>query len=480
MNSVTPEPLKLPIDDEIEKGLLGALLVHNPAYEKVSDFLRPEHFHYPVHGRIYAAIAELLNRGQSCSAPVLKKAFENDDDLSAVGAGEYLVRIISNVISVFNVEEYGRTILDLYQRRQVIEICDMASYSAKIIEPGASAVDLITETEAKLYAAAEGSSTTPPIKAFSTAISEALESAGAAYRKDPSAIGVSMGLVDLDKLCGGLRKPDLFIMAGRPGMGKSALALNTAQHIASLGMPVAFFSLEMSAEQLATRLLAANAGLSADLIRRGDVNRDQFQAFAQGSQKLASLPLYIDDSAGQTIPHIRKAARRMKRQHGLALIVVDYLQLIRTPGKQKSDNRVQEVSEITAALKNIAKEFEVPVLALSQLSRQVEQRDDKRPKLSDLRESGSIEQDADIVTFIFREEYYLENGEPTRSADEHQDRYQSRHDEWMQRKQAVANKAEVIVAKNRHGATGTAYLHFDGPTTTFSNLAAYYSVAGVR
>lgn len=480
MNSIPRKPLNLPSNVEAEQSLLGTLLVQNSAFDKVSDFLLPEHFHFPVHGRIFAAISDSLANGRTCSAAILKQMFANDPDLEGVGGVGYFADLMGGVVTLLNVEEYGRAILDLYQRRQVIEICDSGIGSLSTIEPGTKAADLITEMEAKLYAVAEGASERAGAKAFSGAISEAIASAGAAYRRDPGSVGIGTGLADVDKIMGGLRSPDLVILAGRPGMGKSALAMGMAWSVAAQGKTVGFFSLEMSADQLATRVLAADAGLPSDLIRRGDINRDQFNKFMQSGSRLASLPLYIDESAGQTIAYIRKGARRLKRQHGLGLIVVDYLQLINTFGKQRDQNRVQELTEITKGLKNLAKEFAVPVLALSQLSRAVEQRDDKRPQLSDLRESGSIEQDADLVAFIYREEYYLENGEPSCKSGESNEHFNERYTEWVMRKSACAGRAEFIVSKNRHGATGTAHLHFDGPTTTFSNLDQVYSVAGSR
>jgi replicative DNA helicase len=478
MNTFPRKALSFPYNDEIEQGLLGALLVHNGSFEKVCDFLKPEHFYVSVHGRIYAAISEMLTQGKTCTPALLKTAFAHDADLEGVGGVAYFADLASSVVTIMSVEDYGRSILELFQRRQLIEVCDETINGAQTIEPGTSAQSLLTHAEEAIYSIAEGERQTPQAVAFSSAIVEAINSAQAAFSGDPGAVGISTGLVDVDGLIGGLRKPDLVVLAGRPGMGKSALAMNIAHYVAKQSQTVAFFSLEMSAEQLATRVISAEANLSSDLVRRGQVSREQFHKFMDAGQKLAKIPLFIDESAGQTVFHIRNSCRRMKRKHGLALIVVDYIQLINSG--RKHENRVQELTEITKALKNIAKEFECPVLALSQLSRDVEKRDDKRPLLSDLRDSGSIEQDADIVTFLYREEYYLEKAEPARSSDESEDHFQDRYTTWMQRKTAAGGKAEFIAAKNRHGATSTAYLHFDGPTTTFSNLSAVYSVAGTR
>lgn len=465
--------LDLPNNPDAEQGLLGALLIDNRALERVSDFLKPGHFFAPVHGRIYDAIRTLTASGENCSAVTLKKYFATDPDLELLKQGEYLAELVGAVVTVNNVVEYARDILDLAQRRDLIAIADNAIRLAKNPEPGVSAGNIITEAETGLYGIVENGPEDRPTEAFSSSISRAIATAQAAYSGDPRARGITSGLIDLDARIGGLKQSDLIVIGGRPSQGKTALVTGMAWRAAEAGHAVAFFSLEMSSEQIATRILAAQSGVPADLIRKGAVHQEQFRRFVTASQALASLPLYINDRPGRTIAQIRAEVRRLKRRHGIGLIVVDYLQLIgAADARSRNNNRVNDVTEITAGLKGLAKEFDVPVIALSQLSRAVEQREDKRPMISDLRESGSIEQDADIVAFVYRDEYYLEREEPSRGK-ETEATFIERYTTWEQRKFEAKNKAELIVGKNRHGPVGTVHLHFDGPTTTFSNLSTY-------
>jgi replicative DNA helicase len=336
----------------------------------------------------------------------------------------------------------------------------------------------IEQAESRLFALAESGQAESGFRPFSHALTESIRLAELAHKREGKIAGVPSGLIDLDRLLGGLHNSDLLILAGRPSMGKTALATNIAFHAATRSLddstqprlPVGFFSLEMSSEQLATRILAEQANLSSQKIRQGELSHTDFDQLVVASQRLERTPLYIDDTPAITVSNLRTRARRLKRQQGLALIVVDYLQLMRPGGTSRSENRVQEVSEITRGLKAVAKELNVPVLALSQLSRAPEMREDKRPQLSDLRESGSIEQDADVVMFVFREQYYLERAEPARRPEEAEDKFNDRHDRWKERCEQVYGTAEVIVAKQRHGPTGTVRLSFDGQTTKFDKI----------
>jgi len=471
-------PLRVPFGDcsqlaneDVEQSLLGAVLFDNSLFDRISDFLRADHFHFPVHQRIFAAITRIIAQGVTCSAITLKNSFEGDADLSEVGGGRYIADLASNVVMLGNVSELGRHVFDLYQRRRLIETCDTAK-AAVFDLAQSSATDVITDLEAQLYELTESSPANRPLKDFAEVAAETIRIAGAAHRQDQGAQGLSTGLRDVNGKIGGLMPPDLLILAGRPSMGKTALATRIASAVARAGVPVAFFSLEMSAEQIGARIISSEAAIPGDMIRKGTATADQFRSFLAAGQRLAAIPLFIDDKPAQTMAHLRSATRRLKRRRGaLGLIVVDYIQLIRPDTKHKGDNRVQELTEITAALKALAKEFNVPVLALSQLSRAVEQREDKRPQLADLRDSGSIEQDSDIVGFVFREEYYLEREEPLRKGGESEGVYNDRYDAWALRKVAARGRAELIIAKHRNGPIGVVPLHWHGPTTTFSDVA---------
>ncbi|HYD29995.1 MAG TPA: replicative DNA helicase [Azospirillaceae bacterium] len=472
---------------EAEQALLGALLVNNKAHEKVSEFLKAEHFFDPVHGRIYAAIERLVERGQVANPVTLKPYFQSDAELTELGGGAYLGDLAANVVTVVNVEDYGRAIYELHLRRELIDLGEEVVNQAYKHELDVSAMDQIETAEKKLFDLATTGEIQGGFVSFGQSVTIAIQNAESAYRRQSAVTGVTCGLRDIDLKLGGLHPSDLLILAGRPSMGKTALATNMAfnaakAHLRSGGQEggvVAFFSLEMSAEQLAGRILADEAQVPSDKIRRGEIKESDFPRFVQASQELARVPFFVDDTPALSITAMRTRARRLKRTHGLDAIVVDYLQLMRGSGSSRSqENRVLEISEITRGLKAIAKELHVPVIALSQLSRAVEQREDKRPQLSDLRESGSIEQDADVVMFVFREPYYLERAEPTRRPDESDDKFNDRYQRWAQRCEEVHNTAEVIIAKQRHGPIGTVRLYFDGQYTKFSDLDTHHGGGG--
>jgi len=480
-----PEPRQLPHNAEAEQGLLGALLIDNRAFEKVSEFLKAEHFYMPAHGRIYAAIAKLNERGQIATAVTLKSAFDDDADLAQQGGAAYLADLAASVVTILNVEDYGRTIFELYLRRQLISLGEEVVNGAHQHDLDLPATEQIEAAEKKLFELATTGETGTGFITFSASLTKAITIAEAAYRRESHITGVTTGLADLNRKLGGLQPSDLLILAGRPSMGKTALATNMAFKAAQAfadskgkeGAMVAFFSLEMSAEQLATRILAEVSEVPSEKIRKGEVRDVEFRRFVEASRKLASVPLYIDDTPALSIAQVRTRARRLKRQSGLGMIVIDYLQLLRGSGSGRSaESRVLEVSEITRGLKAIAKELSVPVLALSQLSRAVEQREDKRPQLADLRESGSIEQDADVVMFVFREEYYVERDLPTQLKDESQDKFNDRYARWQERLKNAHQVAEVIIGKQRHGPIGTVKLHFDGQFTRFSDLDPHHQL----
>ncbi|MBI5162307.1 MAG: replicative DNA helicase [Magnetospirillum sp.] len=471
---------------EAEQALLGAILLNNRAYERVSEYLRPEHFAEPVHGRIFTACGRLIDRGQIANPVTLKTVFEADGALSEIGGAQYLVDLANAVVSIIDAGDYGRLVHDLHLRRALIALGTDVVNQAYEPSLDASAMEQIGKAEGQLYELATTGQTEGGFETFATVLKEAVNQAEAAHKRQGKLSGVPTGLVDIDKKLGGLHGSDLLILAGRPSMGKTALATNIAFNAAHLyreetdalgqkkavdGAITAFFSLEMSAEQLATRILAEQAEIASHKIRQGEMSNDEFERLAISAQELHRLPLFIDDTPALSISAVRTRSRRLKRQHGLGLIVIDYLQLLRGSGNT-GDNRVQEVSEITRGLKALAKELEVPVIALSQLSRAVEQREDKRPQLADLRESGSIEQDADVVMFVFREQYYLERAEPGRRPDEAEDKFNDRHAKWQERCEEVWNTAEVIIAKQRHGPVGTVRLSFHGEFTKFGNLIA--------
>jgi replicative DNA helicase len=479
------EPLKLrqvPHNIEAEQALLGAVLVNNESMDRVSDFLLPEHFYEPIHQQIYEIAGKLIQAGKQATPITLRTFFENLEPIDAnLTVPQYLGRLAVSATTIINARDYAQTVYDLAIRRQLIVIGeDMVNtaYDSPVDFPPEHQ---IAESENRLYSLAETGKYGQGFMAFSTALMHAVEMANAAYQRDGHLSGLSCGLTDLDNKLGGLQASDLVILAGRPSMGKTALATNIAYHVAKTyreekrpdgsievinGGKVGFFSLEMSAEQLATRILSEQAEISSEKIRRGMITEEEFRRLAGVSQQMSRCPLYIDQTGGLTIGQLAARARRLKRQHGLHLLVVDYLQLLSGSAKSASAGRVQELTEITTGLKALAKELNVPILALSQLSRQVESRDDKRPQLSDLRESGSIEQDADVVMFVFREEYYVERAKPSDNTPE--------FFEWQQKMDIVSGKAEVIIGKQRHGPVGTVQLAFEPSLTRFSSLAREY------
>jgi len=467
-----------PHNMEAEKALLGAIFANNRAYESVSEFLRPEHFALGQNGRIFAACAKLIERGQIADPVTLKVFFEQDQSLAEIGGPAYLVELAASAVGLINAGEYGRLVYDLHLRRELINLGGDVVERAYGGDVEETAVEQIERAEQGLYDLATRGEYEGGFQPFRTSVIDAIEMAEKAHKREGSLAGIGTGFVDIDKTLGGLHPSDLIILAGRPSMGKTALATNIAFNAAynhaktkgAEGGIVGFFSLEMSAEQLASRILSEQTDISSDRMRKGELSNEEFNRLVVASQTLHQIPIFIDDTPALTVSALRTRARRLKRQHGLALIVVDYLQLIAAGPGSRNDGRVQEVSEITRGLKTLAKELNVPVLALSQLSRAVEARDNKRPQLSDLRESGSIEQDADVVMFIFREEYYLERDEPAQRQDENDDKFFDRHRRWEERLDTVRNIAEVIVAKQRHGPIGTVKLMFQGAFTRFGNL----------
>ena len=471
-----------PQNGEAEQALLGAILSNNRALEKVSEFLLPEHFANPVHQKIYQACKTYHEQGRIADPITLKPFFANDEDLKNVGGADYLMKLAATSITIINAEDYGKQILDRYIRRRLIDVGTNMVNDAYEFKVDKEAQTQITAAEEELYKIANESETTGGPKQLNAALIESLKVAEKAKGNPTGLSGTTTGLKDLDRLLGGLHDSDLLVLAGRPGMGKSALATTIAFNAAkffeeenkkpnAVKKSVALFSLEMSAEQLATRILSAKAKISGEDIRTGKISNDQFDELAAGVSLLSKMPLYIDETPGITVPAIWNRARRLKRDKnsGLGLIVIDYLQLI-TPSS-KTEGRVQELSQMTRNLKIMAKDLNVPVLVLSQLSRSVEQRDNKKPLLSDLRESGSIEQDADIVMFVYREIYYMRQaGEPVRHQNETPEKYALRIAEWKQKLLEMENQAKVLVAKNRHGRTTDVDLFFADKYGSFTDL----------
>jgi len=466
----SPTYRAMPHNLDAERDLVGAILINNEAGAKVSSFLKPEHFYEPVHSRIYDAAAILIDRGEIADPITLKSYFENDEALADIGGAQYLARLAASATTIINAENYGKIIYDLALRRDLINLGEQivnTAYDSDLEETSSSQIE---NAEKQLFAMAESGSHEGGLAPIRVAVNIAVKSIEDAFQRDGNLVGVTSGLRDMDAKLGGLHKSDLLILAGRPSMGKTSLATNIAYNAAKAhhasggteGAAVGFFSLEMSSEQLVGRILAEATEISSEKLRRGEISDDEFaNKLVPQSALLSELPLYIDDTPAISIAALRTRARRLKRSNGLGLIVVDYLQLMK--GSGRGDNRVQEISEVTQGLKAVAKELDIPVIALSQLSRQVENRDDKRPQLSDLRESGSIEQDADVVMFVYREEYYEGRKEPTEGTPE--------HIEWQERMARVHNMAEVIIGKQRHGPIGIIKLQFQPEFTRFGDLA---------
>ena len=466
------EVREMPNNIEAEQTLLGMLLLNNNHYGKVNEVLQPEHFFEPVHQRIYESVSKLIERGQIASPIVLKNQFDQDPALIELGGAKYLMQLAKSATQLEDVKELAHNVRDLATRRSLIEIGAEIVTKANSHNIEETATNLIEQAEATLFELAEQGDTGKAFVDISSPVDFALERTQNAMKSDKTLIGVSSGFSDMDNMTGGLINSDLIILAGRPSMGKTAfavnMAVNAAMHIHSdkdeEKGTVGIFSLEMSSEQLAMRMLSMGTGLNSNRIRRGDLTEEEFAKLIKRSREIKELKMHIDDTPALSISAVRTRARRLKRRYNLRLLVVDYLQLLRGVGKRSNESRVNEISEITQGLKAIAKELNIPVIALSQLSRAVEQREDKRPQLSDLRESGSIEQDADIVMFIYRDEYYLMRKEPpTEQADLHQ--------KWQEDMARVQNVTEILISKHRNGPIGKVKLYFDNSTTTFNNLA---------
>ena len=462
---------KQPSNLEAEQALLGSILVNNDIIDEVSTIVSSSIFYDPAHVKIYEVIESLNNKGMIANPITLKNFFEKDNMLNEVGGTEYLVKLTRFSGSAKQAVDYAKIIHEMYLRRELVQISDkLSSDTLNANSQEQNAESIIEGTEKSLFDLAERGSFTQSFLKFNEALDQTIQMATLAMKSDQGIVGVPTGLTDLDEKLGGLHKSDLVILAGRPGMGKTALATNIAYHASQNLLArqekssIAFFSLEMSSEQLSTRILSEQARIKSDDIRRGKVTESEINRYIETSRNIYNLPLYIDETPAITISTLSNRARRIKRLFGLSLVVVDYIQLMRAPSSNnRNDNRVQEVSEITQGLKALAKELKVPVLALSQLSRAVESRDDKKPQLSDLRESGSIEQDADVVMFVFREAYYLENKQPKLGSIEHA--------EWQSKMNDVNGLADIILGKQRHGPTGTVKVEFEGIYTKFKDLS---------
>jgi len=467
-----------PHNIELEQALLGAILVNNEAFYRVSDFLEPRHFFEPIHQKLYEIAASLVRVGKTATPITLKTFLPSDLDVAGLTASQYLARLAAEATTVINASDYGRTIYDLAIRRALILIGEEVVNAAYDAPADERPRDQIEQAERSLYELAETGRYGGGFQRFAQALTTAVEMAALAYQRDGKLSGLATGIRDLDRMMGGLQKSDLVILAGRPGMGKSSLATNIGYNVARAwegkvradghvestnGGIVGFFSLEMSAEQLATRIISEQTEIASHRIRRGEINTEEFDRVAEAAHEMQRIPFYIDETGGLSVAQLAARARRLKRQRGLDLLVIDYIQLLQGSSRRAQEGRVQEVTEITTSLKALAKELDIPILALSQLSRAVENRDDKRPQLSDLRESGSIEQDADVVMFVFREEYYLKNKEPRSGTVE--------YFQWQTEMDAVRGRAEVIIGKQRHGPTGTVAMQFKADVTRFSDLA---------
>ena len=459
---------QMPCNIEAEQAVIGSILVLNEIYDEVSPIIDSQKFFDPIHAKIYETIENLISKGLLANPITLKNHFDNNEGLKELGGQEYLIKTTKFATSAKQAIDYANIVQEMHVRRELIKISenvlDEASTTSEITNSGE---EIIQNAEKSLFDLAERGHFNQSIMKFESALKQTIEMAKSAYQNEEGIVGVPTGLNDLDSRLGGMHKQDLIIIAGRPSMGKTALATNIAFHAAKniekkgVKSTVAFFSLEMSSEQLSTRILSEQSRIRSNDIRRGKVSESEFEKFIETSKNIFELPLYIDETPAITIAAISNRSRRIKRLYGLELVVVDYIQLMRS-GRKMEFNRVQEISEITQGLKALAKELNVPVVALSQLSRQVEQRDDKKPQLADLRESGSIEQDADVVMFVFREAYYYERKEPTLGSIEHA--------EWRQKMEEISNLAEIMISKQRHGPTGNVKVEFEAAYTKFKNL----------
>jgi len=480
-NKNNQETLKTELSNlEAEQSLLGTIILNNEYLSRVLEFLLPEHFYEPSHQKIYAQIIHNVEKVSIvANAITLKQFFENDENIKAVGGAKYLSTLLASASGIFDIADYGRVIYDLALKRKLVMIGEDVVNRVYKTENNLSAQEQIEQAEANLFDLAEkGGNGKSDFRNISFSIKETLDKTVLARKRDSHISGVSTGFTDLDKMLSGLQQSDLFILAGRPSMGKTAIAINIAVNACKYLNPnlddkknlkaVGFFSLEMSSDQLASRILSMECSINATKFRTGQLSENEWEVVATRSAEIAKMPFFIDDTPALSISAIRTRARRMLRKNNLGLLVIDYLQLIRGSSSRSAENRVQEVSEITQGLKAIAKELNIPVIALSQLSRAVEQREDKRPQLSDLRESGSIEQDADVVAFIYRDSYYKERLRPPENE---VDKFQK----WKSEMQQVAHKAEFIIAKQRNGPVGSIELFFDAEFTRFGNLDIYHN-----
>ena len=460
---------QIPKNIEAEQTILGSILANNELYDEITDQIDGGYFFDPVHQKIYKIISNLISKGLLANPITIKNFFNSNEELVEIGGIDYLLKLTKVSTTKNQIKYYSQLLSDLYIRRQLINISEETLEESKNKELEITGTNILENTERKLFEVAEKGNFQKSFVTFKDALKETIDMATAAYKNDQGIVGVPSGLTDLDDRLGGLHKQDLIIVAGRPSMGKTALATNIAFYAAqniqakNKHSSVAFFSLEMSSEQLSTRILSEQSRIKSNDIRRGKINQEDFEKFIEASKNLENLPLHIDDTPAISIAAVSNRARRLKRKQGLDLIVIDYIQLMKSSG-YKNEGRVIEIAQITQGLKALAKELDVPVLALSQLSRQVEQRDDKKPQLSDLRESGSIEQDADVVMFVFREQYYLEKQEPKLGTAEHV--------EWQEKMNQVHNQAEIIIGKQRHGPTGLIKLEFESAFTKFKDATS--------
>ncbi|RCL00981.1 MAG: replicative DNA helicase [Candidatus Tokpelaia sp. JSC188] len=468
---------QVPHNIEAEQALLGALLINNDAFDRVSDLLRPQHFFEPLHAQIYEVSASLISMGKLANPITLKSFIPADEKIADITVFNYVLRLAAEAVTVINAADYGRIIYDLYTRRSLINLGEKIvniAYDAPVeLTPSKQ----IENAEQQLFRLAETGRYGSSFENFNEVLTKTINMAKAARKRSSKLSGIPTYIHTLDERMGGLQRSDLIILAGRPGMGKTALATNIAFNIAAAyraenelsdkakneGGVVGFFSLEMSSEQLATRIIAEQTEISSTKIRRGEISDSDFVELIDNMYRIQRIPLYIDQTGAISIVQLSARARRLKRQRNLDALIIDYIQLMSGSSHRILENRVQEITEITTNLKSLAKELNIPIIALSQLSRQVESREDKRPQLSDLRESGSIEQDADVVLFVYREEYYLQNKKPKEGTSE--------HEQWQADMDRIHNKAEVIIAKQRHGPTGTINLAFHSEFTRFSDLA---------
>ncbi len=467
LDLVRSHPTELPNNIEAEQSVIGSILVSNDILDDVSPIINYTKFYDPIHQKIFLAIENLISKGMLANPITLKNYFENDKNLIELEGHEYLVKITKFSTSLRQAIEYAKIIYDMHVRRELIKISETTIDNASNKNIDLPGEKIIEDSEKLLFDLAERGSFSKSFIKFDAALNQTIEMASRAFKSTEGIVGVPTGLADLDDRLGGLHNQDLVIIGGRPSMGKTALATNIAFHAAKniqdkgLKSSVAFFSLEMSSEQLSTRILSEQSRIKSNDIRRGKISEEQFDKFIETSKNISELPLYIDETPAISIAAISNRARRIKRLFGCELVVVDYIQLMRATNI-RSEGRVQEISEITQGLKALAKELNVPVLAVSQLSRAVEQRDDKKPQLSDLRESGSIEQDADVVMFVYREAYYLERKEPRPATVEHA--------EWQNKMNEISILAEIMIGKQRHGPTGNIKVEFEAMFTKFRDI----------